>query len=150
MALPEPGKLADFNFDWKFKKWSKNDTEAVNANLLHNMRIKMESCIFELILAINRHIYWLLLAKNFQSDLIWRNMKWKCSTGFDNLESDIFLKPLKHLFWFLEFSAEFLFFLSRNPDFTKQRDDWFCSIWSNFWHRLIFRSLILPEKTILL
>ena len=25
MTLPEPGKLADFDFDWKFEKWSKND-----------------------------------------------------------------------------------------------------------------------------
>ena len=25
MTLPEPGKLADFDFDWKFENWSKND-----------------------------------------------------------------------------------------------------------------------------
>ena len=24
MTLPEPGKLADFDFNWKFEKWSKN------------------------------------------------------------------------------------------------------------------------------
>ena len=84
------------------------------------MRIKMESCIFELILAINRHIYWLLLAKNFQSDLIWRNMKWKCSTVFGNLESDIFLK---HLFWFSEFSAEFLFFYHATQHFIIRKNN---------------------------
>ena len=25
MTLPEPDKLADYEFDWKFENWSKND-----------------------------------------------------------------------------------------------------------------------------
>ena len=34
MTLPEPGKLADFDFDWKFEKWSKNDPHTPpNVNL---------------------------------------------------------------------------------------------------------------------
>ena len=49
---------------------------------------------YKLLLAINRHVNLLLVKTDFQLDLIWWNMKSKYSTGFENLESDIFLKHL--------------------------------------------------------
>ena len=75
---------------------------------------KFRARLYKLMPTVNRHVYLLLAKTFFQSDLIWRNMKWKCSTVFGNLESDIFLK---HLFWFSEFSVEFLFFYHATQHF---------------------------------
>ena len=81
---------------------------------------KFRAHLYKLMPTVNRHVYLLLAKTFFQSDLIWRNMKWKCSTVFGNLESDIFLK---HLFWFSEFSAEFLFFYHATQHFIIRKNN---------------------------